>query len=639
MDPQGDAVAVWERFNGTGWLVEASGRPAGAAKWTPASAPLSGEEPKAVRPQVAIDSHGDAVAVWMGTTKGGEPIVESASRQGLNGAWQIASAPLSKPGVVGENPPDVAMDSQGDAIAVWQSPAGGGDAAIEAAGRSAGSGTWHEPVVLSKTASDINPAHVRADANGDALAVWEEHEGLEIVIDSASGKASSAELKGKTRISPPPEGHNANVPELATAPNGEAVAIWERFIGTEVIEAAMGLASSGKWQGSVAVSNPALPGEPGGQEVAIGGQGEAVVVWQRLAGANDDLVEATATTATHAWEAPVVISPPAGNTEVAPQVGLGPAGEAIVVWERNNGKHELIEASTRSGVGGTWQSAVKLSTEGEGVTEPEVAVDGQGNAATVWKLGAPSIIEAAGYDAAGPLLDSLSIPSSGVVGNALSFSVSPLDVWSSLGATSWSFGDGASQAGTSVTHAYSAPGSYSVTVTGADVLGNLTSASATVTITSPPVAPLLRINPGGSLVLPVISGARLSNARFRVAKRPTAVAAARKKAPQGTTFHFTLSEAASVKIAFTRSAPGLRSGRTCVAPTAKLRRKHAKRCSRTLKFGTLTRAKEGKGGDSVAFSGRVGAKPLGVGAYKATLVAVSSGLSSKPATLSFAIVR
>src|SRR5262249_28521555 len=96
---------------------------------------------------------------------------------------------------------------------------------------------------------------------------------------------------------------------------------------------------------------------------------------------------------------------------------------------------------------------------------------------------------------------------------------------------------------------------------------------------------------------PVISGASLTNRRFRVAKQATASSAA--KVPLGTRFHFTLSAAAKLQITITRSAGGLRRGHGCVAQSAKLRRAHAKPCRRTLTLGTLTRASEPAGADSL----------------------------------------
>ncbi len=136
---------------------------------------------------------------------------------------------------------------------------------------------------------------------------------------------------------------------------------------------------------------------------------------------------------------------------------------------------------------------------------------------------------------------------------------------------------------------------------------------------------------------PTITAARLTNKRFRVAKQATAISA--RKAPLGTSVRFTLSAAAKLQITITRSAAGLRHGRSCLAPSAKLKRAHAKHCTRTLALGTLTRSSEPEGADSVPFSGHIGHRALSAGAYDAVLGASDTGGRSKPVTLSFVIVR
>jgi hypothetical protein len=141
------------------------------------------------------------------------------------------------------------------------------------------------------------------------------------------------------------------------------------------------------------------------------------------------------------------------------------------------------------------------------------------------------------------------------------------------------------------------------------------------------------------LAKPVISNARLTHRRFRVAKGGTAVTARKHKLPpKGTTFVFTLSLPASIKIVITSSAHGLRSGKKCVAPTRKLRKHHAKRCTRTVTHGTLKRSHEAQGTDKLAFTGRIGHKALKPGKYKATLTATNTAGTSKAVTLKFKIV-
>jgi Tol biopolymer transport system component len=142
----------------------------------------------------------------------------------------------------------------------------------------------------------------------------------------------------------------------------------------------------------------------------------------------------------------------------------------------------------------------------------------------------------------------------------------------------------------------------------------------------------------GDATAPAISRARVTPKRFAVGARRTPRSAARRKAKKGgTTFAFTLSEAAGTRIAIARKLPGRRAKRgRCVKPRRGLKR----RCTRHVDVLTLTRSKTKRGANRVAFSGRVGRKKLKPGAYRATLVATdSAGNRSKPKRLTFRVVR
>ena len=390
-------------------------------------------------------------------------------------------------------------------------------------------------------------------------------------------------------------------------------------------------AASGIWQAPIDLSVAGQDAES--PEVALDPQGNAVAVWERFNGTNFIVQGAVRPAASGVWQTPLDLSV-AGQSAELPKVALDPQGNAVAVWQRFNGTDEIIQGAVRPAGSGVWQAPIDLSVAGQDAFEPQVTVDPQGNAVAVWERsnGTNEIIQGAGYDAAGPLLSALSIPTTGTAGQPLSFSVSPLDVWSTLGTTSWSFGDGASANGTSVTHVYATAGSYHVTLTSADVLGSTTGSSSTIAIT-----PATTTTKTTTTQPPTLTAASLTNKRFRVANKDTAISA--RKAPLGTSFHFTLSAAAKLQIAITRSAPGLRSGRGCLAPTAKLKRKHAKHCTRTLKLGTLTRSSEPKGTDSIAFSGRIGHCALSPRSYKAMLSASNAGGRSKAVTLAFVVVR
>src|SRR5262245_45110046 len=57
-DAQGDAVAVWQRFNGSNEIIQAATKPAGGSWQAPVN--LSDAGQSAFAPQVASDAQGDA---------------------------------------------------------------------------------------------------------------------------------------------------------------------------------------------------------------------------------------------------------------------------------------------------------------------------------------------------------------------------------------------------------------------------------------------------------------------------------------------------------------------------------------------------------------------------------------------------
>ena len=57
MDQAGDAIAVWQRFDGTSAFVDAASLPAGAGAWSTVEL-ADAADPSS--PQVALDAAGDA---------------------------------------------------------------------------------------------------------------------------------------------------------------------------------------------------------------------------------------------------------------------------------------------------------------------------------------------------------------------------------------------------------------------------------------------------------------------------------------------------------------------------------------------------------------------------------------------------
>jgi PKD repeat protein len=164
----------------------------------------------------------------------------------------------------------------------------------------------------------------------------------------------------------------------------------------------------------------------------------------------------------------------------------------VATFAAGDGLNPVLKAAHR-------ESGASSFEDGEIVTSSPIAygatpgipfggLDPEGNAATAW-IRADGALGFAGADGAGPRLLSLTVPQSAVAGEAVSLSVSPFDLWSGLDVTSWSFGDGRSATGTSVQHTFAAPGTYMVQVTSADLAGQSTSTTRTITVTAPPAPP------------------------------------------------------------------------------------------------------------------------------------------------------
>lgn len=135
---------------------------------------------------------------------------------------------------------------------------------------------------------------------------------------------------------------------------------------------------------------------------------------------------------------------------------------------------------------------------------------------------------------------------------------------------------------------------------------------------------------------PVLSALKQSAGKWREGSSLPR-AASRRKPPVGTTFSFTLNEAATVQFAFTQRASGRKVGHKCLAQTRANRHKHS--CSRTVTAATLVVAAHA-GANTLRFQGRVsGSKKLKPGVYTLLVTATGpGGKSSAPQRLTFTIV-
>lgn len=476
-DQDGDAVAVWQQSTGAQTVIVASARPAGGTFSTPQT--LSDPNAYSMSPDVAADAQGDAVAVWL-HFDGANARVQAAYRP-AGGSFGPPQT-LSTAGYEAREP-RVTMNAAGEAILVW-SLSSGLTEEIQVSSAAPG-GTFGEPVDLTGFTSVASVPQVALDSHGDAIAVWDDWDGANIRIQD-DVRPAGAGFGTPQYLSP--AGENADTPQVAFDSGGDALAVW-RFDGSpaSTVQGAYRPAD-GEFGTAQTVSAPSSQPAQSPQ-VAFDGQGDGVVAWQQSDGSELRVhasVRSPGTTGTFALQTTL---DPGGREAYEPQIAGDGLSGTIVSWKTFNGATNTTQAATRP-AGGSFAPATTVSAEGPQEGTPEVGIDAQGDGIAVWSRsnGPNYLLEAAGYDGAGPLLRGLTLPSQAVVGQPLQFFLAPLDVWSSVLSEGFSFGDGASASGVSATHAYGTPGSYQVTATATDVLGNVTSVTRTVTVSQPSVA-------------------------------------------------------------------------------------------------------------------------------------------------------
>lgn len=472
MGPTGEAVAVWVRSNGLNTIAQVATKPTFGEAWS-SPEDLSAPGQNATVPQIAIDSSGDAVAVWL-RSNGANPIVQTASRP-AGGSW---SAPenLSTAGQEA-TVPQVAMDGAGDAVVVWVR-SNGSNKIVQAASRGAGGGVWSAPVDLSEVGQDAGNPQVAIDPAGDAVAVWERSNGANTIIQAAR-RPSGGSWTVATDLSEP--GLSATATQVAIDPEGEAVAVWNRVSGANTIIQSSSAPAGGSWSPALDISEAAP--STGAARVAMDADGEAVAVWRRSNGANT-VIQGAGRPPGGSWSTPVTLSE-LGQNSNQPRVAVDPDGDAFVAWTRAGALPAQVASRA---AGGSWSTPVVISEAGATATQAQVAVDSGGDAVVVWQRsnGTNVIAQASGF-ATGPHLRASSLPSAGVVGEALSFSAAWWDAWSPLSGVAWTFGDGTGAEGGAPSHAYSAPGSYTVAATATDLRGDSSATGGEVSITAAPV--------------------------------------------------------------------------------------------------------------------------------------------------------
>lgn len=373
-DGAGDAIAIWDRYESPGQVIEVAERKAGGAWSSPEklTQPADGE---ANHPQIAVNAAGDAVAAWQLGEVDFDRVVQVATRP-AGGSW---SAPQTLPTVLGIEP-QVGIDAAGDAVVTWmENP--GYEWVIDTATHPAG-GPWSAATALSTPGGSATEPQVAVNAAGDAVVTWQRLDSGNHPIAEAANRPAGGEWSGPQAISPAAQ--QASAPQVAIDAEGGAVAAWIQYDGMPVIDVAT-LSLAGSWSAPELVSAPTVAAQS--LDVSLDPAGDAIVAWDNAAGSQ--AIEVTERSAGGGpWSAPEAISASEGEGFLSPQfpkLAQDENGDAVAVWPQYEiAASNYVTLTATRPAGGAWSAPEPLSEPELESFGQQVTMSPRGDVTLVW---------------------------------------------------------------------------------------------------------------------------------------------------------------------------------------------------------------------------------------------------------------
>jgi hypothetical protein len=376
IDPASNTTFIWLRSNGINFRAQVVRRSAAGVMGPVHTLPgvaLDDGFGEAFRPQIAVDSDGDAAFAWTDFDGANSRIrAGTLSAGGVVGPVRY----LSLPGADAAEP-QVAVDLDGDAVFTWVRSDGGVNRVQGRAMTAAGA---LGPVQnLSPAGVAAECPQVAADSDGDAVISWTAEQGTQFRPFTIKGRARNG-AGGLSAI------QNISLPltdlacsDVGVDSDGDAIFTWSRLRSGDFRAESRPRSAAGTL-GSVQTLSPA-GGDGFFPQVGVDAAGDAVFVWTRVAGGFASAVQGRARSAAGVLGPVQVIRT---GEVLDSQVAVDSDGDAVFTWRRNDGSNYLAEARTRSATTGALGVTAPLSAPGASASAPRLDVSSTGAAAASW---------------------------------------------------------------------------------------------------------------------------------------------------------------------------------------------------------------------------------------------------------------
>ena len=273
--------------------------------------------------------------------------------------------------------PQIAMDGSGNALAVWQQH-DGMRFNLWSNRYTAGAGWGAATLIETDNVSDATDPAIAVNASGNALAVWAQHDGVHRNI--VANRYTVGIGWGTAVLIETDNAGNANQPQVVMDATGNGLAVWTQDDGTyQTVMANRYTAGSG-W-GTAAPIGTDIVGDAFEPRIAIGASGNALAVWAQSDGTRANIWANRYTLGT-GWGTAALIETDNAGDAYSPRITLDANGNAQAIWSQFDGTRFNIMIN-RYAAGSGWGTASIIGGAGNAGT-PQIAFDTSGNAMAVW---------------------------------------------------------------------------------------------------------------------------------------------------------------------------------------------------------------------------------------------------------------
>ena len=380
----GHATAAWVDSD-AGTIEGATLRPS-STNWV-STTQLSEAGNNGDSPEIAVDPNGKATAVWTQGTGAPSYAVQSSILDPLGVAtttW-TGTTTISSAATFAFQTPLIGIGSNSKGVSIWRIQPSSGLYRVNAAAYNGSSWLADETIFFENTAANSGSKSLAVDADGNGVALRVRSGALISRPYSQTGSTWGASTNVSSTGVVGTDGTSVGVDSL-----GNATAVWVETSGNNLIKAATLTFGSGTW---TATSTLSLAGQSASAPIiAVNGNGTAFAIWIRNDGSND-IIQVASSTSPGIWSTPFDLSL-TGQDAYGHGIAIDPMGNAAAIWTRNNGSNDIVQARYFSSSSG-WESTQDLSGAGDSY-DASIKMDESGNVYALYDRysGASSFIEA-----------------------------------------------------------------------------------------------------------------------------------------------------------------------------------------------------------------------------------------------------